>query len=197
MPLKTFSFLCLKWYCLHNICYSWHGKIVTIFNVESRLCNIHDFSASRQVDRRKQNKILLALLVLTWLTNISNILLTVVCHYYSSLKVFFSGKFHVDFSYVLRLLSNSVLCLFSFLASTWIPFQALSQMNRLHEALAHLLTALQILGKKQPTSALGCYIRIRKEALRHYLHVFLPGYYIGGARYGQFLFFLMTSRGQY
>ncbi|XP_067031685.1 LOW QUALITY PROTEIN: adenylate cyclase type 10-like [Acropora muricata] len=59
--------------------------------------------------------------------------------------------------------------------------QALSQMNRLHEALAHLLTALQILGKKQPTSDLGCYIRIRKEALRHCLHVFLPGYYIGGA----------------
>ena len=69
---------------------------------------------------------------------------------------------------------------FHFLSSL-IIFQALSQMNRLHEALAHLLTALKILGKKQPTSDLGCYIRIRKEALRHYLHVFLPGYYIGGA----------------
>ena len=59
--------------------------------------------------------------------------------------------------------------------------QALAHMNRLHEALVHLISALQILGKKQPNSDFGCYKMILKEALRHYLHVFLPGYYIGGA----------------
>ncbi|XP_078349307.1 adenylate cyclase type 10-like isoform X2 [Oculina patagonica] len=59
--------------------------------------------------------------------------------------------------------------------------QALFHMNRLHEALTHLTAALRILGKKQPTSDCGCYVKILKEALRHYLHVFLPGYYIGGA----------------
>lgn len=58
-------------------------------------------------------------------------------------------------------------------------------MNRLHEALTHLISALRILGKKQPSSDIGCYMKILKEALRHYLHVFLPGYYIGGAGYEQ------------
>lgn len=54
-------------------------------------------------------------------------------------------------------------------------------MNRPHEALTHLSAALLILGKKQPKTDFGCYVRLLKEALRHYLHVFLPGYYIGGA----------------
>ena len=56
-------------------------------------------------------------------------------------------------------------------------------MNRLHEALAHLLSGLSILGKNQPRSDFGCYMMILKESLRHYLHVFLPGYYIGEAGY--------------
>ncbi|RMX45142.1 hypothetical protein pdam_00016498, partial [Pocillopora damicornis] len=59
--------------------------------------------------------------------------------------------------------------------------QALIHMNRPHEALRHLSAALLILGKKQPKTDFGCYVRLLKEALRHYLHVFLPGYYIGGA----------------
>lgn len=64
-----------------------------------------------------------------------------------------------------------------------VYLQALFHMNRLHEALTHLTTALLVLGKKQPKSDFGCYVKILKEALRHYLHVFLPGYYIGGAGY--------------
>lgn len=59
--------------------------------------------------------------------------------------------------------------------------QALFHMNRPHEALTHLSAALLILGKKQPKTDFGCFLRLLKEALRHYLHVFLPGYYIGGA----------------
>lgn len=64
-----------------------------------------------------------------------------------------------------------------------VYLQALFHMNRLHEALTHLTEALRILGKKQPKSEIGCYVRILKESLRHYLHVFLPGYYIQGAGY--------------
>ena len=56
-------------------------------------------------------------------------------------------------------------------------------MNRLDESLVHLLEALRFLGIKQPTTDIGCYVRILKESLRHYLHVFLPGYYIEGAGY--------------
>lgn len=64
-----------------------------------------------------------------------------------------------------------------------VYLQALFHMNRLHEAVTHLTEALRILGKKQPKSEIGCYVRILKESLRHYLHVFLPGYYIQGAGY--------------
>ena len=64
--------------------------------------------------------------------------------------------------------------------------QALFHMNRLDEALVHLLEALTLLGKRQPTTSTGCRLKIIQEAVRHYLHVFLPGYYIEAAGYVSF-----------
>ena len=63
----------------------------------------------------------------------------------------------------------------------WLFQQALFHMSRLDEALKHLLRALRYLGDKLPTSNLGVRMRIRRETIRHYLHVFLEGYFIGRA----------------
>ncbi|XP_048586687.1 adenylate cyclase type 10-like isoform X2 [Nematostella vectensis] len=59
--------------------------------------------------------------------------------------------------------------------------QALFHMNRLDEALPHFIESLHLLGKRQPTSTFGVYLRIRRESIRHKLHVLFPGYFIGGA----------------
>ena len=81
----------------------------------------------------------------------------------------------------LKMLSSFQVCVSC--KCSFFCYKALAHMNRLHEALAHLLSGLSILGKNQPRSDFGCYMMILKESLRHYLHVFLPGYYIGEAGY--------------